>query len=148
MRQAVLRVSPPFAGRLAEGTLDEASQSLASKSRKWFLGKALRAQALSATEGLRRGRRDLEAYNAAHERKEVAGLDAWLTSHGMRLTEDQKLDVVRDDRANLVVAAAGSGKTDVLVHRVAHLVRKRHPNWTHPGNHVHEIGGGADEAAA
>ena len=46
------------------------------------------------------------------------------------LTDEQRLSVVTDEDANLVVAAAGSGKTSVLVAKAAWLLSKglRKPN--------------------
>ena len=41
------------------------------------------------------------------------------------LTDEQRLSVVTDEDANLVVAAAGSGKTSVIVAKVAWLLSKR-----------------------
>ena len=42
------------------------------------------------------------------------------------LTDEQRRAVVIDERRNLVVAAAGSGKTSVIVAKAAWLVRKRY----------------------
>jgi len=40
------------------------------------------------------------------------------------LDEDQRLAIIRDDKHNLVVAGAGSGKTSVLTARIAYLIRR------------------------
>ncbi|MCL6579677.1 MAG: UvrD-helicase domain-containing protein, partial [Candidatus Bathyarchaeota archaeon] len=50
---------------------------------------------------------------------------------GLSLDEEQKEAVVKDDKHNLVVAAAGSGKTEVLITRVAYLI-KRKPDAVQP----------------
>ena len=42
------------------------------------------------------------------------------------LTEEQRKAVVIDERRNLVIAAAGSGKTSVIVAKAGWLIRKRH----------------------
>ncbi len=41
------------------------------------------------------------------------------------LDKNQRQAIVRDDKHNLVIAAAGSGKTSVLTARIAYLIRKR-----------------------
>ena len=41
------------------------------------------------------------------------------------LDEDQRLAIIRDDKHNLVVAGAGSGKTSVLTARIAFLIRRK-----------------------
>ncbi len=47
------------------------------------------------------------------------------------LDEDQKAAIIKDDKHNLVVAAAGSGKTEVLINRIAYLLEKK-PNSIKP----------------
>jgi len=41
------------------------------------------------------------------------------------LDEDQRKAIIRDDKHNLVVAGAGSGKTSVLTARIAYLIRRK-----------------------
>lgn len=50
---------------------------------------------------------------------------------GLSLDEEQKEAVVKDDKHNLIVAAAGSGKTEVLITRVAYLIRRK-PDGVQP----------------
>ncbi|MCJ7773204.1 MAG: UvrD-helicase domain-containing protein, partial [Desulfobacterales bacterium] len=40
------------------------------------------------------------------------------------LDEDQRIAVVKDDKHNLVIAGAGSGKTSVISSRIAYLIRR------------------------
>ncbi|KKM22321.1 hypothetical protein LCGC14_1626530, partial [marine sediment metagenome] len=41
------------------------------------------------------------------------------------LDDDQRKAIIRDDKHNLVVAGAGSGKTSVLTARIAYLIRRK-----------------------
>lgn len=41
------------------------------------------------------------------------------------LDEEQKKAIITDDKYNLVVAAAGSGKTEVLATRIAYLIKQK-----------------------
>ncbi|NMC61479.1 MAG: UvrD-helicase domain-containing protein [Candidatus Methanofastidiosa archaeon] len=45
-------------------------------------------------------------------------------SSGIELDDDQKRAVITDDKYNLVVAGAGSGKTEVLISRIAYLTQR------------------------
>ncbi len=47
------------------------------------------------------------------------------------LDDEQQTAIVTDDKHNLVVAAAGSGKTEVLITRIAYLI-KREPDGVEP----------------
>jgi len=47
------------------------------------------------------------------------------------LDDEQQTAIVTDDKHNLVVAAAGSGKTEVLITRIAYLI-KRKPDGVEP----------------
>ena len=43
----------------------------------------------------------------------------------LTLDEDQQTAIITDDKHNLVVAGAGSGKTEVLINRVAYLIKRK-----------------------
>ena len=43
------------------------------------------------------------------------------------LDENQRRAVIVDDKHNLVIAGAGSGKTETLITRIAYLILRRHP---------------------
>jgi DNA helicase IV len=56
----------------------------------------------------------------------------YLWSKGsMNLDDEQQTAIVTDDKYNLVVAAAGSGKTETLITRIAYLI-KRKPDGIQP----------------
>jgi len=49
----------------------------------------------------------------------------------LALDEEQQVAIVTDDKHNLVVAAAGSGKTEVLITRIAYLIARK-PDGVQP----------------
>lgn len=66
-------------------------------------------------------------YNSRYIRSEKNAFD-WMFSNinskGHSLNEEQKQAIIKNDRYNLVIAAAGTGKTLVLTYRIAYLVEK------------------------
>ena len=44
---------------------------------------------------------------------------------GFGLDDNQKIAIIKDDKHNLVVAGAGSGKTEVLTTRIAYLIERK-----------------------
>jgi len=49
----------------------------------------------------------------------------------LALDEEQQVAIVTDDKHNLVIAAAGSGKTEVLITRIAYLIARK-PDGVQP----------------
>ena len=43
----------------------------------------------------------------------------------LTLDDDQQIAIITDDKHNLVVAGAGSGKTEVLITRIAYLIKRK-----------------------
>ena len=85
---------------------------------------ALLARTFRDESGTQRAR-----WNARARDREVAAaapaFDALGGAGGLRLSDEQRGAVVLEERANLVVASAGSGKTAVLGARCAWLIRRR-----------------------
>jgi len=70
----------------------------------------------------------LERYNDWYVLQECTAHETLFTdidAAGHDLSEEQQKAVVRDDKYNLVVAGAGSGKTVTLAHRAAYLTQRR-----------------------
>ena len=77
-------------------------------------------------------RKDLEAnrafvvsYNDKFVEKNKREYAYLFTTKKFCLDEEQKTAIVTDDKYNLVVAAAGSGKTEVLATRIAYLIKQK-----------------------
>lgn len=84
-----------------------------------------------STELVREAQSIIESYNRrfiALRRERYSSLfqNPWIS-----LDDEQQIAIVTDDKHNLVTAGAGSGKTEILVNRIAYLV-KREPDTTEP----------------
>ncbi len=62
-------------------------------------------------------------WNEAFVERRIASTQL-LDTRGRPLSRQQRLAVVRDDSANLIVAGAGSGKTETIVAKVSYLIRQ------------------------
>ena len=63
--------------------------------------------------------------NTAFVEKRISQYDYLFRKSPFPLDQSQKVAVVTDDTHNLVVAGAGSGKTEVLITRVAYLIERK-----------------------
>jgi DNA helicase-4 len=70
-------------------------------------------------------------YNTAFVRQRKKNYRYLWNNGSFTLDDEQQTAVVIDDKHNLVVAAAGSGKTEVLITRIAYIV-KRQPDSSPP----------------
>lgn len=73
----------------------------------------------------------LSGYNAAFIDQRKREYGHLLNKAKLSLDEEQKNAIVTDDKHNLVLAAAGSGKTEVLITRVAYLIERK-PDGVRP----------------
>ncbi|MHB8587116.1 MAG: UvrD-helicase domain-containing protein [Thermoplasmatota archaeon] len=86
----------------------------------------LRYDADAAIRGAQQTLRDLSCHNDEYIDEEVT-LHSGLLVDRLHLSPEQCVAAVTNDRRNLVVAAAGSGKTRVLVARVLYLIARGIP---------------------
>lgn len=73
----------------------------------------------------------VNTYNQVFVRQRKAKYAHLFTRDGIKLDDEQQTAIITDDKHNLVVAGAGSGKTEVLTTRIAYLV-KRSPDTIYP----------------
>lgn len=75
---------------------------------------------------IRRKVREFNKEFVARRKEEYKSL--WVNAFGVTLDDNQLTAIIIDDKHNLVVAGAGSGKTEVLVTRIAYLVKRKPDN--------------------
>ena len=74
-------------------------------------------------------KKEILTYNTTYEKTEIEKYINFFNGkkYGLSngLDSDQEIAIVRDDKHNLLIAGAGSGKTNVLVHKIAYLVKEK-----------------------
>ena len=75
--------------------------------------------------------KQVSSYNEQFVRRRMAEYDHLFKKSPFPLDENQKRAVIIDDKHNLVVAGAGSGKTEVLITRIAYLIERK-PDTINP----------------
>jgi DNA helicase-4 len=71
-------------------------------------------------------KRQIEQYNDHHiEKNRKLYGNLFKTSYGSTLDREQQNAILHDDTYNLVVAGAGSGKTEVLIRKIAYLCKRK-----------------------
>jgi DNA helicase-4 len=73
----------------------------------------------------------IESYNGRFIALRRERYNSLFQNPWVSLDDEQQIAIVTDDKHNLVTAGAGSGKTEILVNRIAYLV-KREPDTTEP----------------
>lgn len=64
-------------------------------------------------------------YNSEFLKRRKKEYEFLFKKDSLTLDDDQQTAIVTDDKHNLVVAGAGSGKTEVLITRIAYLVKRK-----------------------
>ncbi|MCK4477682.1 UvrD-helicase domain-containing protein [Candidatus Bathyarchaeota archaeon] len=88
-----------------------------------FIGKQL--------EKLTESRQIILEYNTKFVQQRKKDYEHLWNNASLSLDDEQQTAIVTDDKHNLVVAAAGSGKTEVLTTRTAYLITRK-PDTVHP----------------
>ncbi|UCE16580.1 MAG: UvrD-helicase domain-containing protein [Candidatus Bathyarchaeota archaeon] len=82
-------------------------------------------------EELKKYRQIISNYNKEFIKQRKRDYSYLFNKENLSLDEEQKDAIITDDKYNLVVAGAGSGKTEVLITRIAYLI-KRKPDSVQP----------------
>ena len=93
----------------------------------WYLFWSLKLRSCkkSNLEQLKKYERRVPVYNqnfVIQKRKEYKNL---FERGALTLDDEQQTAIITDDKHNLVVAGAGSGKTEVLITRIAYLIKRK-----------------------
>ena len=80
---------------------------------------------IDATRSLDENIQLIKSYNRKFINKRKADYKQLWFKGSISLDDEQQTAIVTDDKYNLVVAAAGSGKTEVLITRVAYLIKRK-----------------------
>jgi DNA helicase-4 len=64
-------------------------------------------------------------FNSGFIERRIRDYDYLFKKSAFPLDNDQKTAIITDDKHNLVVAGAGSGKTEVLITRIAYLIERK-----------------------
>jgi DNA helicase-4 len=91
----------------------------------------LSKQILLSTKLVTEAQSIIESYNRRFIALRRERYNSLFQNPWVSLDDEQQIAIVTDDKHNLVTAGAGSGKTEILVNRVAYLV-KREPDTTEP----------------
>ncbi len=70
-------------------------------------------------------RRHVETFNVTFVERRMKQYDYFFKKAANPLDEDQRRAIITDDKHNMVVAGAGTGKTEVLTTRIAYLVERK-----------------------
>lgn len=93
---------------------------------QWNKSKILQQEFISEKSNeLREYRRTLLDYNQEFVKQRKKDYSYLWKKGLLSLDDEQQTAIVTDDKHNLVVAAAGSGKTEVLITRIAYLIARK-----------------------
>lgn len=80
---------------------------------------------IDATRSLDENIQLINSYNCKFVNKRKIDYKQLWFNGSISLDDEQQTAIVTDDTYNLVVAAAGSGKTEVLITRIAYLIKRK-----------------------
>ncbi|MBU2562664.1 MAG: UvrD-helicase domain-containing protein [Nanoarchaeota archaeon] len=90
-----------------------------------FFDFSLKRKINSNIENLKRYEREVSEFNPNFVERKIKEYDPLFKQSPNPLDKNQKTAIVIDDTHNLVVAGAGSGKTEVLTTRIAYLIKRK-----------------------
>jgi DNA helicase-4 len=85
----------------------------------------------SSIEKIKEQKIRINEYNTVFVKQRKEKYSYLFNKDSMTLDDDQQTAIITDDKHNLVVAGAGSGKTEVLITRIAYLI-ERNPDTIKP----------------
>jgi DNA helicase IV len=113
-------IYPDKANLLAK--IDQAKSEIKSCEQNNVLSKDF---IINATRSLNENIQLIKSYNRKFINKRKADYKHLWFKGSISLDDEQQTAIVTDDKYNLVVAAAGSGKTEVLITRIAYLIKRK-----------------------
>lgn len=89
----------------------------------WHFG--LKSNLQNNIKKLEKFDKDIINYNPEFVNKKKKEYKDLFKRENLVLDDDQQTAIITDDKHNLVVAGAGSGKTEVLITRIAYLIKRK-----------------------
>jgi len=112
---------------IKEGFLAEAKKGEEISKIPWYLffDRVLREEIKQNLNKLRGYPKIINSYNKRFVKQKISEYSPLFSKSPYPLDRNQKKAVIKDDKHNLVVAGAGSGKTETLITRIAYLIKRK-----------------------